>query len=113
MHFKGQSEVKQEEGLVKKGIGGRGWALPWYQGGGPWVKKNAHTNRFSNRHIPQIIDLELLYQLILRCWKFHCGKEKRDQSWWQTLLTLSPHHQGISWICTQPRPYLPPFPISL
>lgn len=77
------------------------------------MKKNTHTNRFSNRHIPQVIDLELLYQLILRRWKFHCGKEKEDESWWQTLLTLSPHYQGRSWICTQPRPCLHPFPISL
>lgn len=61
------------------------------------MKEDTHTNRFSNRHIPQVIDLELLHQLILRRWEFHCGKEK-DQLWWQILLTLSPHHLGISWI---------------
>ena len=49
----------------------------WDQGGGPCEKKDTHTNRFSNRHIPQVIDLELLYQLILRRWEFHCGGKKK------------------------------------
>lgn len=41
------------------------------------MKTDTHTNRLSNRHVPQVIDLELLYQLILRRWEFHCGEERR------------------------------------
>lgn len=40
------------------------------------MKDSIHTNRFSNRHIPQVVDLELLYQLILRRREFHCGEEE-------------------------------------
>lgn len=40
------------------------------------MKENIHTDRFSNRNIPQVIDLELLHQLILRRWEFHCGEEE-------------------------------------
>lgn len=81
MHFEGQGNVKQEKGLVKNALEADSGAEVWDKGHGPWVKRDTHTNRFSNRHIPQVIDLELLYQLILRRWEFHCGKEWEDQSW--------------------------------
>lgn len=77
------------------------------------MKKDTHTNRFSNRHIPQVIDLELLCQLILRRWEFNCRKEEEDQSWWQILLTPGPHHQDISWTYTQLSPTSTPPPASL
>lgn len=82
----------------------------WNQGGGPWIKEDTHTNRFSNRHISQVIDLELLHQLILRRWELHCGKAEEDQSCWQILLTPSSHHEGIS-RTFHPRPYLQPLPL--
>ena len=51
---------------------------------------DTHTNRFSNRHIPQVIDLELLYQFILRCWEFHCRRKEEDQSQGQIVLLPVP-----------------------
>lgn len=110
MHFEGRVTSCMRKVWEKRRWKAEGGAELWDQGGGPWEMENAHTNRFSNRHIPQVIDLELLYQLILRRWEFHCRKEEEAQSWWQILLTPSPHHAGMSWTF-QPRPYLHPFPL--
>lgn len=66
----------------------------------------AHTDRFSNRYIPEVIDLELLYQLILRCWEFHCGEKKR-------VSRSSLQHQCISYALAQPNPRPPLPPASL